>query len=310
MLLKYVSKRLLQLVPTLLLMATLVFVVLYLLPSDPVEVMLLGQGALAGPEEVEAIREELGLNDPLHVQYGRFLLGAVKGDLGQSIRKSRSVTSIILEQFPNTLRLSGAGMAIALVGGLILGSTAAIWRHSWLDSIVMVASVTFVSTPIFWMGLMLILVFSFALGWFPPTGTGGWKGLVLPALTLGLTSAGMIARLTRSGLVEVMSQDYVRTARAKGLQEWLVIYRHALKNALIPIITVAGLQFGAMLGGAVVTETVFSRPGIGGLTVSAVMWNDFPLIQGLVVFSATFYSLANLLADVLYAWADPRIGYE
>jgi ABC-type dipeptide/oligopeptide/nickel transport system permease component len=219
------------------------------------------------------------------------------------------VADILLEQFPATLMLSIVGMSIALVLGLTIGIVAAIWRYSWVDTLSMFLALIGVSTPIFWSGLMAIFVFSFRLGWLPSTGTGGWKGMVLPAFTLGLVATGTIARLTRSGLIEVMSQDYVRTARAKGLGEWLVISRHAMKNAMIPIITVLGLQFGAMLGGAVITETVFSRPGIGRLVVSAVLWEDYALAQGAILLIAICFVLVNLMVDVSYAWLDPRIRY-
>jgi ABC-type dipeptide/oligopeptide/nickel transport system permease component len=273
-------------------------------------IMLSGQSALAGPEDVAKLREEMGLNDPIYVQYGRFLIGAIQGDLGTSVRLRRPVTEIILEQFPSTLLLSVVGMSIAMVLGLAIGTIAAIWQHSWADTIGMIVALFFVSTPIFWSGLMLIFFFSFRLGWLPSTGAGGWKALILPAFTIGLTAVGMIARLTRSGLIEVLSQDYIRTARAKGLSKWVVIFRHAMKNALIPIVTMVGLQFGAMLSGAVITETVFSRPGIGRLMVNAILWKDFKLVQGAILVTALSYMLVNLLIDLLYARIDPRIGYE
>jgi peptide/nickel transport system permease protein/oligopeptide transport system permease protein len=203
-----------------------------------------------------------------------------------------------------------AGMGVALVLGLSIGTAAAIWRYTWIDTIGMFLALFGVSTPIFWSGLMSIFIFSFGLGWLPSTGTGGWKGMILPAVTLGLTGAGTVARLTRSTLIEVLSQDYITTARAKGLRENIVISRHAMKNALIPIVTIVGLQFGSMLGGAVVTETVFSRPGIGRLMVGAVLWKDFRLAQGAILLVAISFVLVNLLVDISYAWLDPRIRYE
>lgn len=306
--LKYLGRRLVQLVPVLFLMSVMVFLILYLLPGDPATLALIGHGATT-MEHVEELREQMGLNDPIYVQYGRYLANAVRGDLGTSARFRRPVADILLEQFPATLKLSIVGMSIALVLGLTIGIVAAIRRYSWVDTLSMFLALIGVSTPIFWSGLMAIFVFSFRLGWLPSTGTGGWKGMVLPAFTLGLVATGTIARLTRSGLIEVMSQDYVRTARAKGLGEWLVISRHAMKNAMIPIVTVLGLQFGAMLGGAVITETVFSRPGIGRLVVSAVLWEDYALAQGAILLIAICFVLVNLMVDVSYAWLDPRIRY-
>jgi len=307
--LKYSGRRLVELVPVLLIMSVMVFLIMYLLPGDPVMLMLEGQ-SITSMEQVEKIREEMGLNDPIYVQYGRFLAGAIRGDLGTSARFRRPVTEVILEQFPATLRLSIAGMSIALVIGLTIGVVAAIRRNSWVDTLGMFLSLFGVSTPIFWSGLISILLFAFRLGWLPSTGTGGWKGLILPAFTLGFAGAGTIARLTRSSLIEVMSQDYITTARAKGLRERWVIYRHAMKNAMIPIVTIAGLQFGGMLSGAVITETVFSRPGIGRLMVSAILWKDFRLAQGAILLTAVSFVLVNLMVDVSYARLDPRIRYE
>ena len=306
--LKYLGRRLVELIPVLLIMSVMVFLIMYLLPGDPVMLMLEGQ-SITSMEQVEKIREEMGLNDPIYVQYGRFLAGAIRGDLGTSARFRRPVTEVILEQFPATLRLSIAGMSIALVVGLTIGVIAAIRRYSWVDTLVMFLSLFGVSTPIFWSGLISILFFAFRLGWLPSTGTGGWKGLILPAFTLGFAATGTIARLTRSGLIEVMSQDYITTARAKGLREFWVLSRHAMKNAMIPIVTIAGLQFGGMLSGAVITETVFSRPGIGRLMVSAILWKDFKLAQGAILLTAVSFVLVNLLVDVSYTWLDPRIRY-
>lgn len=307
--LKYLGKRFVQLVPVLLIMSVMVFLIMYLLPGDPATLALLGQSATS-LEHIERLREQMGLNDPIYVQYGRYLANAIRGNLGTSARFRRPVTDVLLEQFPATLKLSIVGMSIALVLGLTIGVVAAIWRYSWVDTLGMFLALIGVSTPIFWSGLMAIFLFSFRLGWLPSTGTGGWKGMVLPAFTLGLVATGTIARLTRSGLIEVMSQDYVRTARAKGLGEWLVIYRHAMKNAMIPIVTVVGLQFGGMLSGAVITETVFSRPGIGRLMVSAILWEDYVLAQGAILLVAICFVLVNLVVDISYAWLDPRIRYE
>jgi ABC-type dipeptide/oligopeptide/nickel transport system permease component len=300
---------LVQLIPVIVLVSAIVFLVMYLLPGDPAQLALMGQSAIS-KEQIEQLRERMGLNDPVYIRYGRFLAGALRGDLGVSVRFRLPVTEVVLGQFPSTLQLALVSMVITIFLGFVIGVIAALWRHSWIDNLVRFLSLLGVSTPIFWSGLMAIFLFSFRLGWLPPTGTGGWKGLILPAFTLGLGGAGTLARLTRSGVIEVLAQDYVRTARAKGLGELAVLTRHVLKNAMIPIVTILGLRFGAMLSGAVVTETVFSRPGIGRLTVSAILWQDFSLAQGTILFTAVFYLLANVFVDASYAWLDPRIHYE
>lgn len=307
--LRYLARRLVQLIPVIILVSAIVFLIMYLLPGDPAQLALMGQSAIS-KDQIEKLREQMGLNDPVYVRYGRFLVGALQGDLGESVRFRLPVTRVVLEQFPSTLQLALVSMLITLVLGFTIGMVAALRRHSWIDNLVMFLSLFGVSTPIFWSGLMAIFLFSFRLGWLPSTGTGGWKGMILPAFTLGLGGAGTLARLTRSGVIEVLSQDYVRTARAKGLGDVAVLSRHVLKNALIPIVTILGLRFGGMLSGAVVTETVFSRPGIGRLTVSAILWQDFTLAQGTILFTAVFYLFVNVLVDVSYAWLDPRIHYE
>lgn len=309
MLAKYIARRLVELIPVLIIMSIMIFLIMYLLPGDPVMLMLEGK-SITNLQQVQRIREEMGLNDPIYIQYARFLAGAVRGDFGESARFRRPVSQVILEQFPATLQLSVAAMAFALVTGLSIGTIAAIRRYTWVDTMGMFIALLGVSTPIFWSGLMSIFLFAFRLGWLPSTGTGGWRGLLLPAFTLGFVATGTIARLTRSCLIEVMSQDYIRTARAKGLAEKAVIYRHAMKNALIPVVTIVGLQFGGMLSGAVITETVFSRPGIGRLMVGAIMWKDFKLAQGAILLTSVSFVLVNLLVDVSYAWLDPRIRYE
>lgn len=306
----YTLRRIVELIPVLFVVSLIVFSVMHVLPGDPAQLMLAGaEGGGASAERIEELKESMGLNDPLPLQYAAFLGGAVRGDLGNSIRFRSPVTEILLDRFPFTLRLSLAGLAFAAVVGLTLGTVAALWRGSWVDTAAMAFSFVGVSMPIFWLGLLLILVFSIHLSWFPMTGTGGWRGLVLPAVTLGSVSAAIISRLTRSSLLEVMHEDYVRTARSKGLTGWAILIHHAAKNALVPIVTIAGLQFGSMLAGAVVTETVFSRPGLGRLVVNAILWKDYPLTQGAILFLAVMYVLVNLLVDVSYAWLDPRIRY-
>jgi ABC-type dipeptide/oligopeptide/nickel transport system permease component len=307
---RYIAGRLAQLVPVLLLISLIVFGVLHALPGDPAELILAGaEGGASSPERLAELRAEMGLNDPLPVQFGRFLGSALLGDLGMSIRFRYPVSALILERFGATMELALAGMVVALGIGIPLGMWAAVKRDRWADTLAMGLAYLGASMPVYWFGLILILLFAFNLGWFPPAGGDGLAALVLPAITLGFVSAGLIARLVRSSMIEVLQEDYVRTARAKGLPVRLVLWRHGFRNALIPVVTMAGLQFGNMLAGAVVTETVFSRPGVGRLVVSAILTKDYPLVQGAVLFLATVYLAVNLLVDVLYAWLDPRIRY-
>ena len=310
MLVRYIRGRVAQLAVVLVLVSAVIFSIMHALPGDPVQLMLAGaESGSVTPERQEELREQLGLNDPLAVQYGRFLRGAVMGDLGTSVRLRAPVVDLILDRLASTLALSLGGILFALLFGVTIGTIAALKRGSWVDTLSMVMAYVGVSMPLFWLGLLLILVFSFQMGWFPPAGQVGLRSLVLPSLSLGLISAGVIARLTRASMVEVLVQDYVRTARSKGLPERIVIVRHALRNGLVPVLTILGIQFGSMLSGAVVTETVFSRPGLGRLVVSAILWKDYPLVQGIVLFMATTYVLVNLLVDVSVAWLDPRTRY-
>jgi ABC-type dipeptide/oligopeptide/nickel transport system permease component len=310
MLAKYVANRVAQLVPVLFLISLIVFSIMHALPGDPVQLMLAGaESGSVTPERQDELRELMGLNDPLPIQYFRFVRGAVTGDLGTSVRLRSPVLDLILERFGSTLELSLGGMFFAILIGMSTGIVAALKQGSWMDTLSMMMAYVGVSLPLFWLGLLLILVFSFWLGWFPPAGQEGLRSLVLPSITLGLVSAGVISRLTRSSLVEVLVEDYVRTARSKGLPTRIVTLRHALRNAFLPVLTILGLQFGAMLAGTVVTETVFSRPGLGRLVVNAILWKDYPLVQGIVLFMATTYVLVNLVVDICYAWLDPRIRY-
>ena len=301
----YIGLRLLAAIPTILGVSVLVFASLYLLPGDPVQ-------ALAGEvplerERVEALREQLGLNDPPWEQYGRFALDAIQGDLGTSLKSRRPVLDEILTFLPATLQLTTAAMVFAVIVGVTLGAVAAIRAHTWVDTLTMLLALGGVSVPVFWMGLMLLLVFAVWLGLVPSTGTEGIERLILPAFTLGYGAAAIIARLTRSAMLEVLSLEYIVTARSKGLAERVVIVRHALRNALIPVITVVGLQVGNLLSGAVIVETVFSRQGVGRMLVNGILGKDLPLVQGAILFVAVFYVLINLLTDILYAWVDPRI---
>lgn len=310
MLARYLANRVAQLVPVLFLISLIVFSIMHALPGDPVQLMLAGaESGSVTPERQDELRELMGLNDPLPYQYFRFVRGAVTGDLGTSVRLRSPVLDLILERFGSTLELSLGGIFFAILIGMSTGIVAALKQGSWWDTLSMMMAYVGVSLPLFWLGLLLILVFSFRLGWFPPAGQEGLRSLVLPSITLGLVSAGVISRLTRSSLVEVLVEDYVRTARSKGLSIRIVTLRHALRNAFLPVLTILGLQFGAMLAGTVVTETVFSRPGLGRLVVNAILWKDYPLVQGIVLFMATTYVLVNLVVDLCYAWLDPRIRY-
>lgn len=305
---RYIQKRLLEAIPALLGVSILAFLIIHLVPGDPVAMMFSESGASG--ELLEQKREALGLNDPLPVQYGRFLWGALHGDLGRSIISRRPVLQSILEQFPATLQLTFASMAIAMVLGTLFGIVAAIRVNTFIDTSVTVVSLLGVSVPAFWSGLLMILLFSLRLGWLPATGSDSLKHLIMPAALLGFIHAGIVARIMRSSMLEVLGQDYIVTARAKGISERGVILGHALKNALIPTVTVAGLQFGALLNGAFIIEAVFARQGIGNLAIWAIVEKDFTTVQGIVLFSATVYLMINIIVDASYAYLDPRIRYR
>jgi peptide/nickel transport system permease protein len=285
-----------------------------LIPGDPARIMLgtMGGGAAGdlSEEALESLRSELGLDQPFIVQYANYLLNALRGDFGYSFTTNRPVAETIFEALPYTLELTVVGLGIAILIGTVLGVVASIYRNSWIDSATMAFSLIGLAMPSFWLAFLLISLFSFTLGWFPATGSTGIRTLVLPALTLGLVAAGVVARLVRSSMLEVLQQEYIVTARAKGLKGRVVVLRHALRNALIPVVTIVGLQFGALLSGAVITETVFARRGIGRLAVDAVLSRDFPMVQGTILVAAVGYVLVNLIVDVSYAWLDPRIKYE
>jgi ABC-type dipeptide/oligopeptide/nickel transport system permease component len=306
--LSYITQRLLQAIPVLIGISVLTFLMLHLVPGDPV---LIFAGDKPMTEERAAeLRHQLGLDRPLWVQYWDYASHALRGDLGRGLRSERPVLDSILEALPSTLQLTFAALLLAAVVGILLGIIAAVAHGGWLDTLSMSVAMLGVSVPVFYSSLLLIMFFSFRLGWFPATGQGGLERLVLPAVALGLASAAALARLVRSSMLEVLSQEYIVTARAKGLAGRMVVLRHALKNALIPTVTMLGLQLGALLGGAVVTETIFSRPGLGRLAVDAIAGRDFPLVQGTVLFAAAVYVLVNLVVDVLYAAIDPRIRYQ
>ena len=305
---RFLARRALLTIPVLLGVSLFVFLMIHLLPGDPVTIMMFG--ANPTPKQVAALREQMGLNDPLHIQYIKFISKAVTGDFGRSIRSKHLVINDIRDNIGPTLVLTGAGMLVALVIGFGLGLVSALRRNTWLDSGSMTVALTGVSMPSFWLGILLIYFFAVKLDWFPLTGSQGALRLVLPAIALGWGYAAITARLVRANLIDVMGQEYILTARSKGLSRQLVIGRHAMKNALIPVITIIGLQFGTMLAGAVVIEVLFARQGIGRLLVVDFLQRDFPLVQAIVLFIAVFYVISNLLVDVSYAFLDPRIRYE
>lgn len=302
---KYILRRILLLVPILLGVTVIVFGIMYLTPGDPA-ILMLGENA---PEaELEAIRERLGLNEPPHVQYVVWLGRVVQGDFGRSIRSNRPVTSEIRARLPATVELAVLATLLAIVVGVPLGVVSANRPNSLVDHVATVLAFGGLAMPVFWQGLMMILIFSVWVDWFPPSGRlGDWSYYVMPTVTLGTSAIAAITRMTRATMLETLSQDYVRTARSKGVHPRGVTYRHALGNALIPVVTVIGLQFGALLSGAVITETIFSWPGIGRLAVDAIRAKDFPVVQGTVMVFALLYALVNLLTDVLYAYLDPRL---
>lgn len=331
----YIIKRILALIPVIIGVALVVFLIIHLIPGDPAQTML---GERATAESIERLRESMGLNQPLYIQFINFFRGLLKGDLGRSIMSNNPVMGEITVRFPATLELSFFAMIFAVVVGIPAGIFAATHQNSLFDNFSMLVALIGVSMPIFWLGLMLIWLFAVILGWLPPSSRLSvgiemnyitniliidsiiqlnWAAfkdvlshLALPAIALGTIPMAIIARMTRSSMLEVLKKDYIRTAYAKGLQDRIVVYKHALKNAFIPIITVVGLQFGVLLGGAVLTETIFSWPGLGKYLVDAIYARDFPVVQGGILFFAITFVFVNLLVDISYAAIDPRIEYN
>ncbi|MCF4113167.1 MULTISPECIES: nickel ABC transporter permease [Dethiosulfovibrio] len=302
---KYIFKRVLMLVPVLIGVTFIVFSMLYITPGDPARMVL---GEQAPQESVDELRQEMGLNDPFFVQFGRYVYKAVvHGDIGRSYITKRPVVQEIWAAFPVTLKLSAIAMVIAMIVGIPCGIVSAIKQYSLFDNAVTIFAMIGISMPVFWLGILLILLFSVRLGWVPPSGFDSVSTMILPALTLGAQSVAIITRMTRSSMLEVIRQDYIRTVRAKGQRERVVIWKHALGNALIPVITISGIQFGILLGGAVLTELIFSIPGVGRLMVESIKMRDFPVVQGGVLFIAVAFCVVNLLVDLVYAWLDPRI---
>ncbi len=302
--LTFVLRRVLWLAPMLLAVSLVSFVMIHLVPGDPVEIYM-GQNATG--HSLQLARQELGLDQSLPVQYLRYLGNALHGNLGTSIRSQRPVLSEISDRFPATLQLTLAAMAVAIVLGVGLGTLAAAARARWLSGLLLLLSTLGLSLPTFWLGLLLIDLFALNLRWFPVLGNTTLRGTVLPTITLALPAAAVLARVTYAGLIEVLQQDYIRTARAKGAPRWRVVLVHALRNAIIVVLTIAGLQFGALLAGAVIVENVFSRPGLGTFVVGAILGRDYPDIQGTVLVFAVLYVAINLVLDVLYGIINPRI---
>jgi ABC-type dipeptide/oligopeptide/nickel transport system permease component len=301
---EYLVWRSLQSLLLILLVTFVVFMLLHITPGDPATIIL---GEQATPEQIADLRRSMGLDRPLPEQYARFLANAVRGDFGMSIRAQRPALEYVLERLPATLQLSAGAFAFAVLTGIPTGILSAVKRLSIWDHSSMFVALLGQSMPVYWLGLMLIIVFAVQLRWLPASGMGQPQHLVLPAITLGSFLIGLIIRLTRSSMLEVLNQDYVRTARAKGVSEPTVLVRHALKNALIPVVTVLGLQMGTLLGGAVITETVFAWPGMGMVTVTAIHQRDYPVVQSAVLVSAVLVVLINWFVDVLYHYLDPRI---
>lgn len=300
----YVLRRLAGMIPVLLFTWTVVFIVLQVIPGDPVNLMLAGVPA---SEEVRANeRARLGLDRPVVERYVTFLGRAIKGDLGESFRTRQPVGKMILEQARSTLELALGGLLVGLVVGLVLGILAGVRPNTWVDTLCMTLALVGVSLPSFWIGMVLIYVFGNLLGWVPIVGRG-LPALILPSITVGLFIAGGFARLVRSSIIDALGQDYIRTARAKGLSRARIIFKHALRNAMIPPVTLLGVQIGVLIGGAVVTENVFARPGLGTMLVDGVLTKDMPLVQALVVYTTAAYLLVNLVVDILYGIIDPRI---
>lgn len=304
---QYVLKRLFSTLPVLIGISLLLFFMLRMLPGDPAQVLA---GQMASQEDIQSIRQQLGLDQPIFIQYGLFLSRLAQFDLGRSARTQNPVIEEIWSRLPNTVLLAVSAITLACLFGIPAGIISAVRPYSWMDYLFTSLALFGISMPVFWLGLMLVVVFSVLLKWLPAGGTGSFKHILLPSITLAAFVVAFITRMTRASMMEALSQDYTTTARSKGLKEKVVIIKHALKNALIPIITVVGLQFGLLLGGAVLTETVFAWPGMGRLIVDSILARDYPVIQGAILIFGLLYILVNLVVDLIYACIDPRIRYD
>lgn len=306
--LKYIEKRLLLAVPTIFLTSLLVFLMLFLVPGDPASIYI-GDNT-ATPQRLAEIRHQMGLDRPIYVQYADFVWKALHGNLGRSLQTNRPVTTEIMSRLPNTVELAVAAMIIGVIVGVGLGLISGLKQNTIFDTLSMILALFGISIPVFWLALLLIMLFAVRLNWFPATSQPGLRGLVLPAVSLALLSAATFACMVRSSILEVLRQEYLTTARAKGVGSAAVVFRHMIPNAIIPVITVMGLQFGSLLSGAVITETVFARPGLGALVVNSIENKDFPTVQGTILVLAIIYIVMNLLVDVSYAFIDPRIRFD
>ncbi len=304
---RYIIKRILVAFPVLIAVSLILFVLLNVVPGDPVTVMMREH---IKPELIEVFRERMGLNDPILVQFGRYMVNALRGDFGMSYKLQRDVSAMIREAFPHTIKLAIYAALVAWIIGIPAGILSAVKQNTLVDRAFMSFSLMGVSLPVFWAGLLMQYLFAFKLGWLPVTGYYSPRYYILPAIVLGWQSAGTIARLTRSNLLEVMKNDYIRTARAKGLGETVVVVGHALKNAMLPVVTMMAMQVAGLLGGAVMTESIFGIPGLGRITVDAMGTRDMPLLQGSVLFITAIIIIGNMVADLLYAFLDPRIRVE
>jgi len=304
---RFLARRLALTIPVLLGVATLVFSLIHFIPGDPAQAML---GETAAPADVDALRRQLGLDRPLLEQYGAYLAGVAKGDLGTSLRTGQPVTMQLVERLPATFELAAASMFVAVLFAIPLGIAAAVKRGTFVDHAAMTVALAGVSVPNFWLGPLLALVFAVELGWLPVSGRGDFAHLVLPAISLGAGLSAILARMTRASLLEELREPYVQAARARGASRFRSVMRHGFRNSLIPIVTIVGLQFGVVLTGAVITETIFAWPGVGRLLIQSIGFRDYPLVQGCILFIAVVYVLMNLITDLVYGVLDPRIRYE
>ncbi|AEH51381.1 nickel ABC transporter permease [Pseudothermotoga thermarum] len=305
--LSYIVRRLILAIPVLLGVSLITFILLNVVPGDPVLEMV---GKHADPATIERIRKQLGLDDPIIVQFGRFIFNAMRGDLGRSFKTNQPVMKMIMDTFPTTVKLALTSASVAIVIGIIVGIISAVKQDTIFDHTARIIALAGISAPVFWVAVVFQLIFGLKLKWFPISGYGTWKHMILPAFVLGIRFAASIARYTRSTLLDVIRQDYIRTARAKGLSERAVIFGHALKNALIPVVTIIGMQIGGLLTGSFLVETIFAIPGLGRLSILALSNRDYPLVQGTVLFTAVVYTLANLIVDISYAFLDPRVRLQ
>lgn len=304
---RYIVKRLIGIIPIIFIVSLLIFFFIHLVPGDPVR---LAAGKEATLDEIARVRQELGLDKPLLVQYATYMQNLFTGNLGHSLKTGLPISDMFENRYMITMNLTFMSLGWALVLGLLIGTISAVFRNKWPDFLGMLTAISGISLPGFWLGLILIQIFSVQLGWFPTGGAESWKSYILPSITLGAGIMSMLARFTRSSLLETLKEDFIRTGRAKGLKESVVVRKHALKNSMIPVVTIAGLQFGFLLGGSVVVETVFSIPGMGRLLIDSIAFRDYPVVQAVILLFSLEFILVNLLVDILYKALNPKIRYE